>query len=576
MTLRKVLVALGLLLAGASSAAAQSGAAEGGSATQDSESGVQQESSSVETPGADLIPADRLLWHVPDPQTHGEHLTTELERARAAGDKGYELFLTRVREQLESIRREDQLYLTLEDAIRRALANSFAIEVQRYNPAIETTRVVEAEAAFDAFFFSNLTKNKVDRPTGSQLFAGDLDQLNLEAGVRQLLAPGTQVGAAWSMQRQKTSLRFQQINPEYFSDLALEMRQPLLRGFGVDYNRAFIILARHDRRISRYAFERQVRDTIREVEEAYWRLVQARRDVVITARLLADFDRIYEYLQARREYDVMEVQLAATKANLEQARADFIVRRASVRDAEDRLTAAMNDPRVDLADDTEIIAVDLPILEPVAVDRLAEVQTALDHRPEIKEQELRVKSAKVLVGRAKVDELPRLDLTFRYTVDGLATNADKAFDEVSRHKFVEYFVGVELEIPLGNRARRAARRRAELQQAQAGAQLRSIFEQVILDVNLATRRLNTSYDQIGPAYEAAGAREREVDSIVARAERLDINTLNSELNARQSLAGARRAMVGAMVDYNIALVDLERAKGTLLRYYNVVVPESEE
>jgi len=88
--------------------------------------------------------------------------------------------------------------------------------------------------------------------------------------------------------------------------------------------------------------------------------------------------------------------------------------------------------------------------------------------------------------------------------------------------------------------------------------------------------MSTAYDQIGPSFEAAEARVKEVDSIVARAERKDINTLNSELSARQSLANARRAMVAAMVEYNIAIIDLERAKGTLLTYNNVFIPPDEE
>ena len=303
----------------------------------------------------------------------------------------------------------------------------------------------------------------------------------------------------------------------------------------------------------------------------YWRLVQARRDVVITARVLAEFEGIYDNLQARQEFDVTPVQLAATKANLEQSRADFVRVRATLFDSEDRLISAMNAATVNLADDIEIIPVGLPSLARIVVDRLGEVQTALERRPEIKEQEVTADSARIEVGRAKNQELPQLDVTFRYTVGGLAPNADKSFDEVSRHKFVDYFIGVDLDVPIGNRARRAAHYRARLQHQQAIAALKGVIEGVILDVNLAVRGLSSTYDQIAPSYEAVKAREREVQSIVMRAERRDINTLNSELAARQSLANARRAMLSAMIDYNIAIIDLERAKGTLLDYNNVVI-----
>ena len=307
------------------------------------------------------------------------------------------------------------------------------------------------------------------------------------------------------------------------------------------------------------------------MEESYWRLVQARRDVLITARLLADYEQILAYLDARRDFDVIPVQLSATQANLEQSRAQFIRRVANVFDAEDNLIALMNSDDVDLADTVEIIPTDFPQLTPFLVDRVAEVQTALEYRTELKEQELSVKSARVGVNRARNEELPRLDLTFRQTMPGLGQNGDQAFDEATTWRFIEYVIGVELEVPIGNRGPRAARRRAELQHDAAVALLRQRIEEVILDVNLAARELETSYDQISPAFRAAESRVREVGSIVARAERKDLNTLNSELNARQSLANARRAMLNFMVEYNIAIIDLERAKGTLLPYNNIVI-----
>lgn len=525
----------------------------------------------------DAIPPDRLNWHIPDPEADRQAALDALAKAQRDGDKTTAGQIARVVERVDTIRRPDQQFrLTLQDTLRRTLESNYAIQIVRYNPAIDTTRVVEAEAAFDAIFFTNISKNNIDRPSGSQLTSTDLDFFTSSYGLRKVLPTGMSVSGSYMLNRTKTALAFQQINPEYTSNFVFEMRQPMLRGFGIDYNRSLILLARNDRRISDHAFRRQVRDTLRQVEEFYWRLVQARRDIVVSARLLSDFETIYEYLVARQAFDITPVQIAATKANLEQSRADFVRRRAAVFDAEDRLTAAMNSDDLDLADDIEIIPEDNPLMSRIVVDRLAEVQSALDNRPEIKEQELRVANAKIAVGRAKNGELPRFDLTFRQTYDGLGKNADSSFDQLTQGNFIEYFIGVEFEVPIGNRGPRAAHHRSRLQYAQAAASLKKVFEDVILDVNLATRALSTSYDQIAPSFEAAEARVREVDSIVARAERKDINTLNSELGARQNLAATRRALIASMVDYNIAIIDLERAKGTLLTYDNVVIPMDDE
>ncbi|MBI1825245.1 MAG: TolC family protein [Planctomycetes bacterium] len=532
--------------------------------------------------GEITIPFDRIRWHVADPEDEFNSYEKHYQQALAGNDKAEAARRTRIHDRVGEIRRPQQRHLSLQEAIRTTLDHNFAIQVASYEPAVDTTRVVEAEAAFDATFFTNVTKNIIDRPTGLQIASIDSDLLTSSYGIRKILPTGMSVSGSYELDRTKTSpealrtLNFTGYNPQYFSRFVFDMRQPFLRGFGIDFNRSIIMLAKNNQKVSQHAFERQVRDTLRQVEEAYWRLVQARRDIVITARLLADFEAIYEYLLARQQFDITPVQLDATRANLEQSKADFVARRAAVFNAEDRLIALMNGGKLDLGANTEIIPDDFPELHRLVVDRLGEVQVALENRPEIKEQKIRVASAKIVVDRAKNGELPQFDLIFRTTSDGLGSNADRSFDELSRGNFLEYIVGVEFSAPIGNRAARAVSHRSRLQYSQAIAALKQTFEEVILDVNVATRTLNTDYDVISPAYEAAEAREREVNSIVARAERKDINTLTTELNSRQSLAGARRAMIGAMVEYTIAIADLERAKGTLLQFNNIIIPPEKE
>ncbi len=529
-----------------------------------------------ETTTALAIPAERMLWHVPEPEVCYERGPEVAQRMEKPGEKPFASYVARVLKRLDSIRRPKQLHLTLEEALRRTLAGNYAIEVERYNPAIEATRIVEAEAAFDAAFFSNLQKNHVDQASASQLQATRFDTFNLSSGVRKLLPSGMSISGGYDTSRTQTTLSFQGINPEYNGNFVLELRQPFLRGFGIDYNRSLILITKNNRELSEYEFEVRVRDVVRQVEELYWRLVQARREVVISSRLLADFEQIYEYLDARKDFDVIPVQLNATRANLEQSRAEFLRSVADVFDAEDRLAAAMDSSDTDLADDTEIIPDNFPQLTRIIVDRLAEAQAALENRPELKQTSLQITNARLNLDRAKNSELPRFDVAYRHTINGLSTSFDRALDIASQNDYVSHFVGVEFEMPIGNRGPRAATRRAALQHASAQSLLKQRTEEVILDVNLAVRKLTTSYDQIGAAYEAAEAREREVESIVARAERKDINTLNSELNARQGLAGARRALIQLMVEYNIAIVDLERAKGTLLTYNNIAVKPKQE
>lgn len=516
---------------------------------------------------------DRITWHTAELAQAVRYFEGELDSAtRPANRKFAESTLTRLR----SVQRPAKVRLTLQDALHRTLANSLLIRVQSYAPAIFTASLVEAEAAFDATYFMNMTKNVIDRPSASQLSASKFDLFTLTGGIRKTLPNGMQVTTSLNIQRQFIGVQFQLLNPEFTSAFVAEFTQPLLRNGGIDFNRSRIEISRNDQRIGQQAFKRQARDSLFATEQFYWQLVQARREVVINARLLAEFEKIYDYLWQRRDFDTYQIQLSQTKANLEAQKADFIRIVNNVRDAEDALVASMNDPVIDLATDIEIVPVDFPTTHAIPSDPAAEVQIALDNRSELRERYLRIDSAKLRVGQAKNQALPRLDLTFRYTVDGLGSNFDDAFDQLTQSDFMEYLVVLDLEMPMGNRAGRAALRRARLQHAQEAAGLKNQIEQVILEVNRAVRDVNTTFDQIEPSLQSANANEDQVRSVIARAERKDFNTLNQELSARNALGASRSNLLAALVQYNIAIIELERAKGTLLEYNNVTLVGEED
>ena len=524
------------------------------------------------TGGAD-IDADRLLHHLPDPTFERPRGEQALARETQKAER---VFLERLLGRVAEVDRPQKLPLTLEDALRRAMTHNFAVRVSSYNPAIETTRIVEAEAAFDVSFFANLTKNKQNRPSASALIGTEVDTLNMQSGLSKLLPTGMRATTSLSLIRQSNDFQFQTLNPQWDSAFVFELRQPWLRGFGIDFNRSAIRLARLDKSVSEHQFRRQVIVTLRDVEEAYWNLVQARREVVITGRLLSRFEQIYDYLWQRREFDAYKIQIAETKARLERSKATFIQVKANVRNAEDRLVNLLNDPQIDLADDIELLPLDFPSVAPVVLDRLSEVQVALDNRPELAEARLLIKQAKIAIGQAKNQVLPQLDMVFRYTVDGLGPSAHDAFSEVSKNDFHEYFISLEFEIPVGNRAARARERRARLQHGQAIANLEATLEGVILDVNLQVRQVQVNHDQILPEYESVEASEDQYEAIQARAESRNYIQLNQELNALQALANARRVLMRALIDYNMSFVELERAKGTLPEYDNIIVTDGPE
>ncbi len=528
-------------------------------------------------PPADVY--DRIKVEVPDPLAVREFVAEKIKDLTAEADTKQNAdlkFFNTVLSYLDEIEREQKVELSLAEVIQRALANSYNIRVQSYNPAISATNVVEAEAVFDMIFFSNATFIKSNSPTATTLSATDSTRRIFDTGISKLLPTGMTTRVSWGVVRNEfdSDFAFSTLNPSYRNSLTFEVRQPFLRGFGIDFNRARINVTNNDRRISEHAFERAVQDHVLNSEEAYWRLVAARRNLVIEARLIAEFQKIYDFLFARREFDATQVEITQAKARLDSQVANFARVKQNVLDAEDSLKNFLNDPTLNLVDGIAIVPNEFLTAEPIALDRLAELQAALDSRQELKEAELGIESARINVGVAKNQALPRFDVIFDYTYDSLGKSQHDAFQNLSDLDFHNYSVRLLFEWPIGNRGARAALIRARRQHAQGLATLKQQIEAIILEVNVAIRELNTNYELIDANLTSVESRIEEVEAIEERAERMDPEQLNRELGARQGLASARRNLLVSLQNYNVAISRLERAKGTLLDYNNVVVGDS--
>lgn len=549
---------------------------------------------------------ETLRLYLPDPTEAAESYR---QRLRSYRDNElrveFENIIQRTMRMLTEYQRPLAVRLSLHDAIRRALLHSYAIRVEAYNPAIQATRVVQAEARFDATFFFNFQQNNTDHPnvpsnnaglasllsqlsnggTGSTGTSGLLGSLltasqpqatgtevktsTFQGGFSKLLATGAQVRTGYEADRQKTSAAATTFNPVYTDDVFFEITQPFLRNFGLDVTKSEIRLRKLDQDMAQQRYLLQVQQTIQQVEQAYWNLVQARRTLPITAELVAQTEQVLRYFEIRLPFDVQPVQLNDTRAQLATRQAQLIAALNQIRDSEAQLKALINDPSLPIPDEAAVIPTDIPVIDAVVLNRLVEIKTAVDNRPDIAQAKYAIQSARTSVTVANNQRLPRLDATFRYTSNGLGSNPDAAFEQLTTNDFVDYLVGVQFEWPIGNRAAEAAYRQARLQESQTIASLKQIIEQVILNVDLAFNNLDTLYRQMLPSATAVVAQVEDLKAIEQRADRRDPTFLNLELTTQQGLFSSRQSLLQTWVQYSIGIVNLELAKGTLLAYDNV-------
>jgi outer membrane protein TolC len=494
----------------------------------------------------------------------------------------------------EEVPPEYVIRLPVRELMQRAASNSAEVRVAGYEPAINETRVVENEAHYDPIFFVNLKWDKqFDRTPGTVIPDPNNPSTNItinvennniftaEAGVKQYLPSGGQISLSQqSMQSEYVPVRYVR-NDYWDQELKLQLTQPLLRQFGYEVNWARITIARNDQRISLLDFRKALEDNTNELEKDYWQLYEAQREVEIQEALLRQTRELAtllweQYLIGGKATHVEASQGASAVRQREQI---LIRARAHVQDLSDDIKRRMSDPDFPVAGPVMILPADEPVTERINFGKDVEdqINTAFLNRFELGQQQLRVQSADVAKQVAFNGLYPKLDLVASATAQGLSNNYDNAFsDQVSKGHGV-YSLGLQLEIPLGNREAWAIYRRAQLQRLQAVESYRNLMNQVSEDVRTAIREVSTTWNELVAARDArffaedvlVGLNQRRLSGVT----RLDPEFIQLNLDQQERLAEAQRQEALAISNYNIALARVEKAKGTILRYNNIVMAE---
>src|SRR3954468_11777447 len=127
----------------------------------------------------------------------------------------------------EGIGDEPVVRLTLQEVIQRTVANNKDVAVAGYEPAIDETRVVEAEARFDPTFFANVTYNESKNIEPSSSFipqdpfnAQTFTTLSEQVGVRQNLFGGGQAELSVRNERIRIGQDLpNSVNPYYLNEI---------------------------------------------------------------------------------------------------------------------------------------------------------------------------------------------------------------------------------------------------------------------------------------------------------------------------------------------------------------------
>jgi outer membrane protein TolC len=182
---------------------------------------------------------------------------------------------------------------------------------------------------------------------------------------------------------------------------------------------------------------------------------------------------------------------------------------------------------------------------------------------EMLELELQIAEDFATVDYMQSQSLPLVTMDYTYNINGLGPTRDDSFDLLLDNRFEDHRLGFQLVVPLGNEAGKSRLRQAFYQRRQRLATRDSRRATIELEVLNAVDQLEANWQRI-----LAGRQRTVLDGRLFEAERrqfeLGLRTATDVLQAQTNFADAQSAEILALTEYQIALVDLAYATGTLL------------
>jgi outer membrane protein TolC len=458
--------------------------------------------------------------------------------------------------------------------------------------------------SFDPVISGTVSIEHATTPEANTIFTGTnvLTQNTTTANFlyTQGFSTGTLMTVGFNNSRAASNSLFNTLNPTLTPNFRFEVRQHLLSGFGFDPNLRWLRIARNNREIEDVTFRLQVIQTVSQIENIYWDLVNANANVTVQQRALDLTNKTLSDNQKQvaagtlAPLTVVQSQsaVATAKQNLITAQVNLQLQQLLMKNA---ITRNMADPMLAVA---PVIPTDtLSTSEQYEVRPVEDlIDEALKQRPEITTARLTLTNNEISRKSIRNQLLPTVDLYAFYGASALAgpqnplctstsrgcpppgtfptTGYGDAFGNLFNSSAPDKGVGININIPLRNRQIQADQVRSVLEYRQAQMSLQQTENTIRLQVRQAQFAMQQNYVGL---QAALAARDYAAQSLDAEQKKLRMGASTSTLVLQSSsnLTQAESNVLAAATNYEKSKVQLDLSTAETLAKLGIDMSDAE-
>lgn len=490
--------------------------------------------------------------------------------------------------------------ITLENAIGMALLKNANVAVSSSDARVASYRIQAARGAFDVRFNVAPSVTQSTTAPSNPFFAGpnytpiEQNQQQVQAGVSGQLPSGTQYDVRVGDARISSNSIFNGFDPYYTPTLSFDITQPLLKNAGQNAAKNALELAIIGSDASRAQTLTLVSQTIATVQNSYWDLVAAWRNVAIQEEALHEAFLQYGSTQRMaKQGAAAEVDVVESQGQVATFQDDVYSALQNVATLQNQLKSLIVSDPGDPIWQANLVPTTSLLKLPPAPSLSSLVARALEQRPEVRQAEDARKEAAQDVKFARNQTLPQIDLKLGYannswagtpangqtfsafsggqppvTPPYLVGGNGQAWNNLWANKFPTYSAGIVFTTPLGNNTAKAQLAIAREHQRSAAIRQSGVDQRIVAESRNALQTYESALSRLRAAQVAA----KTATAVLASEQRKfksGASTTFLVLQREVELAQARGRELQAQTDLNKAVAELQGVSGDSLKVNGV-------
>jgi len=461
-----------------------------------------------------------------------------------------------------------------------------------------TSGVGSAIASFDPIVTGTLQSERTTSLNNFSVFQGAKSTQNTSVanfGYQQGFQTGTNLSVAFDNTRTTVTNTSSSYSPALTPTFRFTLSQHLLQGFGFMPNRRFIVTAKNNRKISDVAFRLQVITTVNQIQNIYWDLVNAYEDVKVKERSVQLANKTLSDNKKQVEIGTLApIEIVRAQSDASTRQQDLIISQTNLQLEQLLMKNAISRSLTDahLAD-AEVVPVDTMEVPDKDTTGATEdlVKEALMNRAELSESRIDLTNRDITNKAAKNALLPSLDVFAFYGGSALGGKQNPlcvptvppsppnpqgfcntpiptrsygdTFSDLFNGTAPDRGAGVQLTIPIRNRAAQADQIRSQLEYRQAQMRLNQLENQVRIEVRNALFTVQQDRARVDAAKAGVELAKQSLDAETKKYA-LGASTNTLVLQTQRDLTQGATNLVSAMAAYEKARVELDRVTGKTL------------